>query len=173
MTEPVFYDGLAPLLRTLIIGVTGYVGILVMLRATGKRTLSKFNMFDFIITVAFGSVLATMLLSKEVVLAQGLMAIAVLVLLQLAVTYFSTRFSAVEDVIKAEPRLLYRNGQIIEKALKDERVSRTELISAARENGYGSLDQIGAMILETDGTITAIGVDKLGPAAVLKDVKGA
>ena len=66
-----FFDDWNGLLRTLVVGILAYIAIVVLLRVTGKRTLSKMNAFDFIVTVALGSTLATVLLSQDVALAEG------------------------------------------------------------------------------------------------------
>ncbi len=70
------------LLRILIVGPLAYILLIVILRTSGKRTLSKLNAFDFVVTVALGSTLATVLLSKDVPLIEGVLAFAVLAILQ-------------------------------------------------------------------------------------------
>ena len=67
--EQIFFTSWTSIFRTLIIGVLAYVGLILMLRVSGKRTLSKMNAFDLIVTVALGSTLATVLLTKSVALA--------------------------------------------------------------------------------------------------------
>jgi uncharacterized membrane protein YcaP (DUF421 family) len=67
-----FFQSWSGLARVLVIGFCAYAGLLVMLRVSGKRTLSKMNAFDFVVTVAFGSTIGTILLSKDVALAEGL-----------------------------------------------------------------------------------------------------
>jgi uncharacterized membrane protein YcaP (DUF421 family) len=79
------------LLRTLLVGSLAYAALVVLLRLSGKRTLSKWNMFDLVVTVAFGSTLATALLSKDTSLMQGVAAFALLVALQWALTWASVR----------------------------------------------------------------------------------
>ncbi|HSN71432.1 MAG TPA: hypothetical protein VLT59_07975, partial [Steroidobacteraceae bacterium] len=81
MEQAFSIDG-STLLRTLTVGVLAYVALLFFLRATGKRTLSKLNALDLVVTVALGSTLATLLLSQSVTLAQGELALALLVGLQ-------------------------------------------------------------------------------------------
>ena len=68
--ERLFFDEWSVLLRTGLIGVLAYVGLILLLRCSGKRTLSKMNAFDFVVTVALGSTLASILVSKDVALAQ-------------------------------------------------------------------------------------------------------
>lgn len=67
-------------------GVLAYVALVVLLRVSGKRTLSKMNAFDLVVTVALGSTLATVLMAKDVALAEGVFAFALLIGLQLFVS---------------------------------------------------------------------------------------
>ena len=164
---PLFFAGWDIVGRTIVLGVLSYLAVVVLLRLSGKRTLSKFNMFDFVVTVAFGSVLASMLLSQSVALAQGVVAFAVLIALQLVVTYASVRSERFQDIVKAQPTILYHNGVWHEDRMRNERITREELLASARQGGFGGLDQVGALILETDGTISVIGADKLGDERAL------
>jgi hypothetical protein len=50
--EDIFFGGFGPLLHTLVIGALSYPLMLVMLRTSGNRTLSKMNAFDLVVTVA-------------------------------------------------------------------------------------------------------------------------
>jgi uncharacterized membrane protein YcaP (DUF421 family) len=62
----IFFGGWESLLRTFVITVLAYVFLIVLLRGSGKRTLSKMNAFDFIVTIALGSTLATVMLNKSI-----------------------------------------------------------------------------------------------------------
>ena len=87
-----FFQNWTGLLRTVIVGVMAYLALVTLLRVTGKRTLSKMNAFDLIVTVALGSVLATILLSKDVPLAEGVVAFGLLVSMQYIITWLSVRY---------------------------------------------------------------------------------
>ncbi len=86
-----FFDSWYDLLRTAVVGTFAYAGLILLLRTTGKRILSRMNAFDMVITIAFGSTFASTLLSSDVSLAEGLWAFAVLCGLQYAVTFLSVR----------------------------------------------------------------------------------
>lgn len=66
-----FYAGWSSVLQTLSVCLPAYVLLIVLLRVSGKRALSKWNAFDFVITIAFGSVLASTLLMPDISLVQG------------------------------------------------------------------------------------------------------
>ncbi|SDE07541.1 DUF421 domain-containing protein [Auraticoccus monumenti] len=149
------FDTWYDLLRILAMGVAAYVALLLLLRVSGKRTLSKLNAFDFVITVALGSTLATVLLSSTVSLAEGLLALALLVALQWGVAFASSRSRRVERLVKTEPALLYRQG-FLTGAMRRERVTADELRQAARASGHADLEEVAAVVLETDGTLSVL-----------------
>ncbi len=153
-----FYDGWQDLVRILVLGTAGYTAVLLLLRASGKRTLSKLNAFDFVVTVALGSTLATVLLSDSVSLADGVTALALLVALQYAVAWASVRSKAIERLVKSEPTLLYHHG-FLSSAMRRERVTADELREAARKKGHARLEQVVAVVLETDGTLSVLSDD--------------
>ena len=83
------FDSWAGLGRVLLVGTLAYVALVLLLRISGKRTLSKLNAFDLVVTVALGSTLATVLLSKSVALAEGVLALGLLILLQYVIAWLS------------------------------------------------------------------------------------
>lgn len=147
------WQGLA---RTTLVGLLAYVGLVVFLRLSGKRTLSKLNAFDLVVTVALGSTLATILLNEDIALAEGLVAFATLIGLQWLVAWSSVRWPALARTVRAEPAVLARDGQSIPAALKRERITEEELLSAVRDAGGRNLSQADVVILEGDGALTAI-----------------
>jgi len=133
-----------------------YAALLAVLRVSGKRTLSKLNAFDLVVTVALGSTIATILLSRDVALVEGLVALVLLVALQFIVAYLSVRWQRVANLVKSEPTLIVRHGRMLHDAMRRERVADAEVEQAARLNGVARIDQIEAMILETDGSFSVV-----------------
>lgn len=150
------FDSWADLGRTLLVGTLAYAALVLLLRISGKRTLTKLNAFDLVVTVALGSTLATVLLSKEVALAEGVLALALLIFLQYAITWSSFRWPAFQHVIKAEPRLILHRGRFLESAMRTERITREEILAALRATGVAEANQVAAAVLETDGSISVV-----------------
>ena len=150
------FDDISGLLRILIVGVVAYAALVTFLRISGKRTLSKMNAFDLVVTVALGSTFATVVLSKDVALAEGLLALALLIALQWVVAWGSTRSQRISELVKSEPQILYHRGTMIEAALRRERVTREEIAAAARGSGHGDLGEVETVLLETDGSFSVI-----------------
>ncbi|MAM96151.1 MAG: hypothetical protein CMI61_16235 [Parvibaculum sp.] len=156
MTGQMLFDSWSGLARVLIVGTAAYAMLIVFLRISGKRTLSKMNAFDLVVTVALGSTLATVLLSRSVPLAEGVLALALLICLQFVLTWASVRSRRVRDLIKSEPALLVRDGVYLEKAMRKERMTREEVDAALRESGVAALSGAAAVVLETDGSLSVI-----------------
>lgn len=152
----IFFDSWFALMKIIVVGTCAYIALVALLRVSGKRTLTKMNAFDFVVTVALGSTLATVLLSKDVALAEGVTAFALLIFLQYAITWLSVRSSAVNKFVKSEPQLLFYKGEFLSKAMKQERVTAGEIESAVRAANIALLEQTEAVVLETDGSLSVV-----------------
>jgi len=132
---PIFFQNWYNVERTITLSIVGYAALFTMLRISGKRMLSKLNVFDFVFVVAVGSVFASMIISKDVTLVEGVAAMATLMLIQLLLAELAARFPKLERVINGEPTLLLSNGKFIRDALKKERVTEEEVRGAIRGEG--------------------------------------
>jgi uncharacterized membrane protein YcaP (DUF421 family) len=108
-------------------------------RISGKRPLAKMNAFDLVVTVALGSTPATILLSKDVALAEGGLPFAVLIALQFAIAWLPVRSAVVRRLVKAEPARLLYQGWWLWGAMAAERVTAEEIRAAVRAQGIGTL----------------------------------
>lgn len=154
--EQMFFSGWESLFRTLVVGALAYVALVIFLRLSGKRTLSKMNAFDLVVTVALGSTLATVLLTKDVALAEGALAFALLIGLQFAVTWSSVRARWVRRLVTGEPEMLLHRGEFLPAALRRARVTEEDVRAAVRSAGLASLGEVEAVVLETDGSFSVV-----------------
>jgi uncharacterized membrane protein YcaP (DUF421 family) len=167
-----FFDNWTGLIRTTLVGVCAYAALLLLVRISGKRTLSKMNAFDLIVTVALGSTLATILLSENTALAEGVLAFALLIFLQFIITWLSVRSDTVSRLVKAEPRLVFHRGEFLQSAMKTERVNKGEIFQAIRSQGLSGLEEVEAVVLETDGSFSVLPSTGESKTAVLSNVSG-
>lgn len=151
------FGGWDPIVRVLVIGPLAYGAMVFLLRISGKRTLSKMNAFDFVITIALGSVLAATLTNSTLALSTGVTVMAFLILAQLIITALSVRLGWVERVVKADPSLVVLHGRLLEDAMRRHRVTEAEVSAAVRASGRSAIADVEAVVLETDGSFTVIG----------------
>ena len=122
-----FFDNLAGLARIALAAFLAYAWLVLVVRVAGKRSLAKLNAFDLVVTVALGSTLATVVLSKDVPLLEGTLAFVVLAAMQWAVSKLSISSNWFRHLIRSEPRLLFEEGRYREEAMAAERVTRSEV----------------------------------------------
>ena len=91
---------------------------------------------------------------QSVALAEGVLGMALLVLLQYVVAWVAARHPRFERLVKREPTLLYRDGPLRE-AMRNERITLAELDQAARSQGV-DLSRVSAIVLEPDGSLSVL-----------------
>ncbi|MGE0225427.1 MAG: DUF421 domain-containing protein [Acetobacteraceae bacterium] len=151
-----FFDSWGSLVRIAVVGTLAYLALILLLRISGSRTLAKLNAFDLIVTVSLGSTLATVMLNSSIALAEGLLAFALLVGLQYVVAWLSVRSERFDAIVKSEPALLFHRGRFLEGMMRQERVTREEVLSAIRASGGAQPQDMVAVVLETDGSLSVI-----------------
>jgi uncharacterized membrane protein YcaP (DUF421 family) len=169
----VWFDSWNDLVRILLVGTATYVVLVMVLRLSGKRTLSQLNAFDFVVTVALGSTLATVLLSRDVSWAEGFTALALLAALQYLVALIASRRPRARARITSEPALLLADGRMLPDSLRTHRLTDSELHQALRMQGIGDPTSVKAVVLETNGTISVITAEQYGDGSTLEGVRGA
>lgn len=142
--------------RIVVVGTLAYAALVIFLRVSGKRTLSKLNAFDLVVTVALGSTLSAVLLDKTISLSEGAVAFGLLILLQYVLSAGSVRWERFEKGVKSEPTLLLHRGEILSGAMRRERITRSELLAAVRAAGAKDLEGTRAVVLENDGSLSVI-----------------
>lgn len=150
------FDNWSGLRQILLTTLMVYPILIIFLRLSGKRTLSKWNAFDFVVTIALGSILASVMLSKDVAVLEGLLGLGLLILFQYFITFISVRVEWFESIIKSNPTLIYKNDTFLLDKMKKHRVSRAEILAAVRSSSISSLDNVRYVVLETDGSFSVI-----------------
>jgi uncharacterized membrane protein YcaP (DUF421 family) len=167
-----FFSDLQTIQRTIIIGFCAYISLIILLRVSGKRTLSKLNAFDLVVTVAMGSTLSSILINKNVTLLQGVTAFIMLIGLQFVMAKLAVKIAPFNKLIKSSPQVLYVNENFKEESMKKERVLKKEIRQAARSQGISSMAQVDTVVLETDGSLSIIKKSEQTEKDTLIDVEG-
>lgn len=142
--------------RIIIVSIISYAYLVLILRLSGKRTLTKMNAFDLVVTIALGSAFSTAIFSEETMpLINLIVGLTMLVLLQYIVTWCSLKFKYFAKLVKSSPALIFYNGELLEN-IKEEHLLNKEVQAALRKKGLASFEEAQAVILETDGSISVI-----------------
>jgi uncharacterized membrane protein YcaP (DUF421 family) len=151
---PFFFDNWYNIGRAVTLSILGFTALMTMLRVSGKRTLSKLNVFDFVFVVAVGSIFAATIIEKDVTLIEGMASLGTLIGIQLVLAKLAAYSETAERIINGSPTLLLSRGKFIDHALKKERVTEEEVRAAIREEGVTRVEDVDAVVLENDGSLT-------------------
>lgn len=149
-----------------------YIAIILFTRLAGKRSFSKMSSFDFAMTVAIGSMIASTVLSKSVSLASGILGLALIYGLQISVAFFR-RYKGVGEVVDNSPLMLMDGKNILRENLRRAKVTEGDLRSKLREANVLNLSQVRAVVFETTGDISVLhsnSEDEILEDWLLKDV---
>ena len=154
--DAILFDGWQGLFEVLVSAPILYGLVVLFVRLSGKRTTGQMNNFDWIVTVAMGSIIASGIVINTVSIAEATLAVTLLLGLQYAVTWIAKRSASFDQAMKANPSVLVARGHLQEDALRANRITREEVNAALRGHGMTRVDEVGWMILENDGTFSVI-----------------
>ena len=145
------------ILRGALLASAALVYVVLLVRLVGLRSFSKMTSFDFVMTVAMGSLLAGSAQANDWnAVWQAFAAMTGLFIVQYLISRARKSSDAIESAIQNEPILLMRDGQFIPDALDRTRVARSDLIAKLREANVMSLSEVRAVVLETTGDVSVL-----------------
>ncbi|MXP47124.1 DUF421 domain-containing protein [Altererythrobacter luteolus] len=145
------------IVRGLLLSIIAMVWVVLLIRTNGLRSLSKMTNFDFVMTVALGSLVAGASQASDwPTLAQVGAAMLALFVFQNISSRLRKSSDKVESAMQNDPVLLMKDGKICHEALKAERVAQSDLIAKLREANALEFSKIRAVVLETTGDVSVL-----------------
>jgi uncharacterized membrane protein YcaP (DUF421 family) len=127
-----------------------------VVRGTGKRSLSELTPLDLLLIVVVGDLVQQGVTQEDMSVTGAMIAVSVFVGWTLLADAWERRSAAARRILIGEPVIVLRSGQPLTERLDDERLTVDELKEAARLEGYGDLAEIDYAVLETDGKLSFI-----------------
>jgi uncharacterized membrane protein YcaP (DUF421 family) len=149
-------------LKTLFV----YFFVLLGLRLMGKREIGKLSVFDLVISIMIAEVSAFSLEDKAFALWKGTFIIAVLILLQIGMSFTTLKSKRIRDLVEGRPTILIENGKINDKEMKRTRYSIDDLLTQIREKNIASVSDVEFAILETTGKLSVFPKAEKRPVVV-------
>ncbi|GFE63594.1 DUF421 domain-containing protein [Litoreibacter roseus] len=135
--------------------------IILLTRIAGLRSFSKMSGFDFAITVAMGSVLASVVVGTQTSVVVGVVALAALFGVQAIVAQMRMRWSGAERLLDNAPLLIMKDGEILEENMRQAEMTRSDLIAKLREANVLRIQDVRAVVAETTGDVSVLHGDSL------------
>jgi len=132
-----------------------------ILRLSGRRTLGEMTSFDFVLLLIIAETTQQALLGDDFSVTNALLLITTLVGIDIVISYLKTRFDMVDRIVDGLPMVIVEHGQPLRERLKKSRLDEHDILAAARRlQGLERMEQIKYAVLETDGGISIIPMEK-------------
>jgi len=132
-----------------------YSALLLMVRISGKRTISQYTPFDLLVVLLLSEAASGSLTGTDGSIPGGLISVATLLALNMGVALIASRSLKVERMLEGSPVLLGRKGRWFESVIKAQRIGNSELESALREADC-ELEDMEYAVLEANGVIAIL-----------------
>ena len=146
-------------LRTAIV----YLFLVAVLRLSGKREVGQMSVLELVVILVISDAVQNSMVGDNTTLWGGLVAVATLLTLDLAIKTLARRSKPLRTAIEGEPRLLVRDGKLLEHAIDEEGLEVDEVRAAIRSHGIARVEDVRFAVLETDGSISVIPRDDEEP----------
>lgn len=144
--------------------------LFLLAKAMGRKQIGELNTFDYIIGITIGSIASEMTVNSDVSLINCIVAMAVLSLIGILISYGTTKSIFLRRFFTGCPIILIENGKIIEKGLNKARFDINDLLQECRINGYFDISEIAYAVMEANGRISFLLKSKYTPVT-LSDMK--
>lgn len=137
-----------------------YLFMIFAFRIFGKRELSQLSIADLVLIVLISNAVQNAMVGDNTTLWGGLTAAATLFILNMIFGWMMYRFSSLRRIIQSEPITLIYQGKIIQDNLRRILLTQEELLASVREHGVEDIANVKLAVLETDGNISIISIEK-------------
>ena len=145
--------------------------VILIARVVGLRSFSKMSSFDFVVTLATGSIVASVAASSTS-LANGVLALIVLYAAQWSIAQMRRRSGWGQRLVDNKPIALMLEGEFIEDNLTAARVTEDDVRAKLRQNNVHRIEDVRAVVLETTGDVSVLHGDGPVDDVVMGDVRG-
>lgn len=146
-----------------------YVYIMLCYRLMGKKEVGKLGIIDLIVSVLIAELVAMSIESDETSILVSLIPIAVLVVIQISLSYISLKSVKVRKLIDGSPKIIINKGKVDFKEMSKLRYSLDDLISQLREQSIKSIEEVKYAILENNGKLSVFTDDNIYPMPIIVD----
>lgn len=163
------------LLMVIVSTVGIYVALILLTRIAGLRSFSKMSSFDFAVTVAIGSIIASTILAEDPPLLQAAVALGVLYIVQMTVASLRGNSTVMSKLVDNQPLLLMKGTEVLDHNLKKAKVTQNDLYAKLREANVTQLSQVKAVVMEATGDVSVLhhpNKDHSVDSVLLQEVRG-
>jgi uncharacterized membrane protein YcaP (DUF421 family) len=134
-----------------------YLVLLLVLRASGKRSLAQITTFDFVLVLILGESTQQALIGDDFSITTGILLIASLIGIDMTLAFLKQKAPRVDRWLEGLPLVIVEHGQPLHDRMARSRVDEEDVLAAARERqGLQRMEQIEYAVLERSGGISIV-----------------
>lgn len=137
-----------------------FIALMVLLRLTGKRQVGQLAPNDLVLLLILSNAVQNSMNGGDNSLIGGIISAVTLVGLNYGLNKLTLKSRKLERFIEGRPQIIVRNGHLYDSVLNDAGITHNELDGALRQNGCSSVALVKLAILETNGSISVLPMDK-------------
>ncbi len=120
----------------------------------GKRQIGELQVSDFIVTIMLSEIAAAPITTKNLPLLHAVIPIVLLLGIEVAVSYLLLKFNRLKRLFYGTPSMLICKGELVQNALRKNRIELDELLSELRQKGCSDISDVNYAILEENGKLS-------------------
>lgn len=146
-----------------------YFFIMVAYRIMGKKEVGQLGVIDLIVSILMAELAAISIEKSSSSLFISIVPIAILVFLQIFLSYLSLKIPSIRNMIDGHPTVIIKNGKVRFNVMSKLRYTLDDLISQLREQGIKSIEEVNYAVLENNGKLSVFEKDKEYPLPIIVD----
>ena len=135
-------------------GAALYATVLLLLRLSGKRQVAEFTPFDLTLLLLISEAASPGLTGGADSWLASTIVIATLLAVNFTIGHLSLQWRRFEDAVEGRPQFLIRGGRVDYRRMRQESISKRELLSALRQQGCFRPSDAEYAVLEASGRIS-------------------
>lgn len=136
--------------------VIAFFVLFVLTRIMGRKEISQMTFFNFVSAIAIGSITATLAVSQNLSIRNGVIALVGWAAFTLIMAFVDIKSKSARKITTGEPIIVIKEGKIMEDALRKTRLDMDSLNSMLRQKDVFSLKDVEYAIFETSGNLSVM-----------------
>jgi len=141
-----------PILEKIVRPIIVYAFLVLLLRVFGKRELAQLNPFDLVVLLSLSNTVQNAIIGNDNSVTGGLIGAFSLVATNYLVVRFLFKHRRIDQILEGSPTVLIENGKLRRKALAQELLTESELLTICHRQGFADIDEVQTAVLEPGGT---------------------
>ena len=166
MYESMFHIHL-PILEKILRPMIVYLALIAFLRFFGKRELAQLNPFDLVVLLSLSNTVQNAMIGDDNSVSGGVIGALSLLTINWALSRLLFHAPKLNKAIEGPSTVLIKHGMIDRRAMEQEALTDTELLSVLHRQGVDRVEEVERCTLEPNGNFF---VQSSSPSATRNDI---